>query len=513
MSEDSDLAGRSICYLVGAGPGDPGLVTLRARECIEEADVLVYDYLVNPRILDWARPGAELICMGKKSAQQTCSQDDINSLLVSRARKGNVVARLKGGDPMVFGRGGEEAEALRAAGVPFEIVPGITSAIAGPAYAGIPVTHRAYNSQLTVITGHEDRSKGGSSIDFAKLAKTGGTVVMLMGVKRIGGVAEEMMKHGADPELPVALVRWATTGRQETLVGVLSDIAGKVEGEKFEPPAVAVFGEVVALREKLNWFENKPLFGRRIVVTRTRKQAGALTRALQRLGADVCELPMIRIEPPADLRGFAELVQDAHTYDWLIFTSPNGVEAFFEVFFKLYKDAREIGAARIAAVGQGTARKIGEYRLAVDLMPETSVAEGLIEAFEKEIGSVENLRMLWSRAESARNVLARSLSGKGAIVDEAIAYRTVPETEDLSGGMAQFKAEGADVVTFTSSSTVESFLKLGLPLPEDLKIASIGPVTTRTLQANGLYVDIEAKQHDIRGLVRAIRRYYEVAVS
>ena len=319
-------------FLVGAGPGDLGLVTLRARECIEMADVIVYDYLANPEMLAWAREDAEIIYVGKRAGEHTLAQEDINALLIEQARAGKKVVRLKGGDPFVFGRGAEEAKAIVNAGIEFEIVPGISSAIAGPAYAGIPVTHRDRNSHVTFFTGHEDPAKVESAIDFAALARLGGTQVMLMGVERIEAVAREMVEHGARKDLPVALVRWATTGRQETLTGTLANIAERVVEAGFQAPAVAVFGDVVTLRDDLNWHEHRPLSGKRIVVTRTRKQAGSLSRLLRDLGADVFELPTIRIEPPTDLREFAELVRDAHTYDWVVFTSPNGVDAFL-IFF------------------------------------------------------------------------------------------------------------------------------------------------------------------------------------
>src|SRR5213080_3820665 len=400
-------------YLVGAGPGALGLVTLRAKECIEAADVIVYDHLVNPEMLGWARDDAEIIYAGKEAGEHSLSQEEINALLIGKARGGMAVARLKGGDPFLFGRGAEEAQAIVDAGIEFEIVPGITSAIAGPAYAGIPVTHRAHNSHVTIFTGHEDPAKTESAIDYAALAKLGGTQVMLMGVERLGSITREMLRQGLRNDLPVALVRWATTGRQETLTGSLQDIAQLAIASGFEAPAVAVFGEVVALRKTLNWYEKRPLSGKRIVVTRTRKQAGALSGKLRALGAHVFELPTIRIEPPTDLREFAELVQDAHAYDWIVFTSANGVEAFFEIFFKLYDDAREIGGVRIAAVGPATAQRIKDFHLHVDLQPEEFVAEAVAHAFEKQ-GSVENLRILLVGPEKARDVLLRELSALGA---------------------------------------------------------------------------------------------------
>lgn len=495
------------CFLVGAGPGDLGLVTLRAKERIEQADVIIYDYLSNPEMLKWAPESAELIYVGKKAGAHTLTQDEINALLIEKAQSGKQVVRLKGGDPFVFGRGGEEAQALAVADVAFAIVPGITSAIAGPAYAGIPVTHRGKNSHVTFFTGHEDPEKSETSIDFRALAQLGGTQVMLMGVERIESIAREMLASGMRSDLPVALIRWATTGRQETLVGNLENIAQRVAEKGFAAPAVAVFGEVVALREALNWFENQPLSGKRIVVTRTRTQAGVLSGQLRALGADVIELPTIRIEPPADLRAFAELVQDAHAYDWIVFTSPNGVTAFFELFYKLYDDAREIGGARIAAIGPATAQRIKEFHLHVDLQPEKFVAESIVREFRKE-GGVENLRILLARAEKARDLLPRELAALGAIVDEGFAYRTVPETRDDSGARRRLLEEGADLITFTSSSTVENFLALGLPWPAGMKVASIGPVTSKTARDLGLEVAVEARRHDIPGLVDAVRKFF-----
>jgi uroporphyrinogen III methyltransferase/synthase len=495
------------CFLVGAGPGDLGLVTLRAKELIESADVLLYDALCNPEMLAWARDEAEIVFVGKRAGEHTLAQEEINKLLIDNARAGKNVVRLKGGDPFVFGRGGEEVEALAAAGVAFEIVPGITSAIAAPAYAGIPVTHRAQNSHVTFFTGHEDPGKVENAIDFAALAKLGGTQIMLMGVERLEAITREMIEHGARPDLPVALVRWGTTGQQKTIVGTLENIAQRASESGFEAPAVAVFGDVVYLRKGLSWFENRPLFGKRIVVTRTRKQAGALSSQLRALGADVIELPTIRIEPPTDAREFAELVQDAHCYDWIVFTSPNGVDAFFEMFFKLYDDARDIGGAKIAAIGPATAQRVRDFHLHVDLQPAEFVAEAVVNEFKKT-GGVENLKILIARAEKARDLLPKGLSGLGAIVDEGFAYRTVPETRDITGARRRFSEEGADLITFTSSSTVENFLALNLPWPAGMKVASIGPITSATARDRGLNVDVEANQHDIAGLVGAIQKFF-----
>ena len=505
--EKERRAGPGKVFLVGAGPGDIGLVTLRAKACIEQADVIIYDYLANPQLLGWAREGAEIIYAGKSASDHALRQDEINQLLVAKAKAGSQVVRLKGGDPFLFGRGAEEAAVIVENGIDFELVPGVTSAIAGPGYAGIPVTHRAATSHVTFFTGHEDPSKSESAIDFAALAKLGGTQVMLMGVEKIGAITAEMIKQGVRSDLPVALVRWATTGRQETLSGTLENIAQEVQKVGFSAPAIAIFGDVVSMREKLSWFEKRPLFGKTIVVTRTRKQAGALSNRLRDLGADVLELPTIKIEQPQDLRGFAELVQDSHSYDWIVFTSPNGVTAFFEMFFKLYDDAREIGAARIAAIGPATAQRVKDCHLKVDLQPEEAVAESIVREFQKE-GDLENLRILLVQAEKARDVLAKQLAKMGAIVDQGIAYRTVPETGDRQGARARFVEAGADLITFTSASTVENFLALNLPWPAKMGVASIGPITSKTARERGLKVDVEARQHDIDGLVEAVTKFF-----
>ncbi|MEP6710021.1 MAG: uroporphyrinogen-III C-methyltransferase [Verrucomicrobiota bacterium] len=503
---DKKKTGR--CYLIGAGPGDLGLVTLRAKQCIEQAEIIVYDYLCNPEMLNWAPESAEIIYAGKKAGAHTLKQDEINALLVEKTGVGKQVVRLKGGDPFLFGRGAEEAEALARAGLAFEIVPGVTSAIAAPAYAGIPITHRGKNSHVTFFTGHEDPSKEESTIDFGALAKLGGTQVMLMGVERMESIAREMIDHGVRPDLPVALVRWGTTGRQRTLIGDLQNIARRIAESGFEAPAVAIFGEVVALRKQLSWYEIRPLFGKRIVVTRTRRQAGGLSEQLRLLGADVIELPTIRIEPPADLRAFAELVQDAHSYDWIVFTSPNGVAAFFEMFFKLYDDAREIGGAQIAAIGPATAQRVKDFHLKVDLQPEEFVAEAVAREFKKQ-GNIENLKILLARAEEARDLLPKELEALGAIVDVAVAYRTVAETDDRAGARVRLQENGADMITFTSSSTVENYLALSLKWPAGMRVASIGPVTSSTARKRGLTIDVEARRHDVPGLVDAIKQFYQ----
>ncbi|MDB4141991.1 uroporphyrinogen-III C-methyltransferase [Akkermansiaceae bacterium] len=498
---------KGICYLVGAGPGDVGLVTLKAKECIEKCDVLVYDALSSAELVGWTKKGCELIFAGKRALDHAIPQDKINDLIVEKTLEGKIVTRLKGGDPMIFGRGGEEAAELAEAGVKFEIVPGISSTIAGPAYAGIPVTHRDHCSQLTIFTGHEDPTKEDTSLDFEQLAKAPGTKVFVMGVARLRGICEKFIEGGASPSTPIALTRWATTGKHRTIEGTLKTIADIAEKENFKSPAVAVVGNVVKERKKINWFETRPLLGKRIVVTRTREQAGELSKQLGDLGADVVELPTIRIEHPQDKMDFAQMVADAHTYDWLIFTSPNGVEKFFDAFYATYQDARSLGGPRIAAIGPSTEAKIREYRFTVDLLPDKFVAEGLVEAFKKE--NVEHQKLLWIKAEETRDVLYHSLMDLGAIVDSCLAYRTVPETEDPTGAAKRLAEDGADMITFTSGSTAENFFKMGIDWPEGCVAGSIGPVTSKTFKSLSEETCIESQKHDIPGLVAAILKHFK----
>jgi uroporphyrinogen III methyltransferase/synthase len=499
---------KGIVYLVGAGPGDAGLLTLRGAELLGRADVVVYDALVNPELLRLAPESAEIIYGGKRAKEHAISQSDLNQMLIAKAQAGKTVVRLKGGDPYVFGRGGEEAEQLADAGVPFEVVPGVSSFVAVPNYAGVPLTHRGFCSKLTLITGHEDPAKEASSIDWQQVAKTPGTKVIMMGTDRIGAIAEVLVGHGMDAATPVAMVRWGTTGQQQSISGTLETIAEVVLKEKIGPPTVAVIGEVVKLRSKLNWYEQRPFFGQRIVVTRTRTQASLLSRQLRDLGAEVLEIPTIKIEPPTQRQGIVDALLELNAYDWLVFTSPNGVTTFFDYFFKRFHDLRDLGGARIAAVGPATANKLKELHLQVDLMPDEALAANIAKEFA-QFESIENLKIGLLRAEAANTELPLALETMGAIVDDVACYRTVPETDDRSGTAARLLESGANWVTFTSGSTVDHFhARFDLPallrkFPQ-MKLATIGPETTKALVRLGLKPNLEAKEHSIDGLVEGL---------
>lgn len=500
--------GHGRVYLVGAGPGSLDLVTLRARQLVGAADVLVYDYLCNPEMLRWAPKGAEIIYAGKSASAHTLTQDEINALLVDRGRQGKTVVRLKGGDPYVFGRGGEEAQVLVRAGVPFEVVPGVTSAIAAPAYAGIPVTHRGVASTVTFITGHEDPTKTESSIDWRHLAQLRGTKIFLMGVERLREITQRLANEGAAPETPVALVRWGTTGRQESLEGTLASIADLVEKRGFAAPAITIVGDVVRLRGELNWFEALPLFGKRVVVTRTRRQAGELTAKLARLGADVLEIPTIRIVPKTlNEAQRIKLSGLSRHFDWLIFASPNAVELFFAACFEVRPDLRDLGPVKFAAVGPATAAKLRALHLQVDLQPEIYTTEKLAEAFEKM--DMKSARVCLPHGNLSEPFLADHLRRSGASVEEWTLYETQPETEDRTGARARYLREGAHWITFTSASTVENWdaLKLqpgeGAPRPRPV---SIGPVTTAELRGLHYQDSVEAPAATLDSLIETICR-------
>lgn len=495
-------------YLVGAGPGSLDLVTLRAKELVSHADVLVYDYLCNPGMLAWAPAKAEIIYVGKTAGAHTLTQDEINALLVKCAGEGKKVVRLKGGDPYVFGRGGEEAQVLAQAGIAFEVVPGVTSAIAAPAYAGIPVTHRDHASTVTFITGHEDPAKTESSVDWKALAQLHGTKIFLMGVERLREIAQRLIAEGAGTDTPVALVRWGTTGKQGSIEGTLATIADLVEKQGFAAPAVIVVGDVVKLRKELNWFEAQPLFGQRIVVTRTRRQASGLSRKLTQLGADVLEIPTIRIVPVAlGDRERNQLRNLAEHFDWLVFTSPNAVDLFFEEYFQQQGDIRHLGGIKLAAVGPATAHHLTAMHLAVDLQPEIYTTEKLAEAFSKI--DIANTRFCLPHGNLADPLLANHLRYGGGKVEEWKLYNTVPETEDVTGARARFLKEGAHWITFTSASTAENWHALQLhpalqmPVP---KAVSMGPVTSAALRRIGLDIAAESPASTISSLIETICR-------
>ncbi|CAB5098010.1 Uroporphyrinogen-III methyltransferase (EC / Uroporphyrinogen-III synthase (EC [Olavius algarvensis associated proteobacterium Delta 3] len=498
-------------YLVGAGPGDPGLITIKGRRCIQLADVVIYDYLAAKDFLKYAREDAEILYVGKKGGDHTLSQDGINRLLVDKATAGNMVTRLKGGDPFIFGRGGEEAEVLESAGIPFEIVPGVTSAIAAPAYAGIPLTHRDFTSTLAFVTGHEDPTKSETSIDWKSLARGIGTLVFLMGVKNLPSIVSRLTGNGMPADTPAALVRWGTTTHQRTVTGTLENITERVTAAGFKAPAIIVIGGVVQLREKLKWFEDRALLGKRIVVTRARQQASDVVQRLSEMGAAVLECPTIEIVPPSDWSDLDRAIARLSDYQWIVFTSVNGVGYFFKRLFELGKDVRSLGHFHTAAIGPATAARLGEFGLTTDIIPESYRAESVIAAFEKE--DVNGQRILLPRAAEARPILPAELAKMGAAVDEITVYQTRAVEDEAGQLAAELDAGRVDMVTFTSSSTVRNFKAL---IPEDrfsslmehVIVASIGPITSDTAKELGFDVHIEAKHFTIPGLIDAILDYY-----
>ncbi len=501
---------QGIVYLIGAGPGDPGLITLKGLECIKTADVVVYDRLAGPRLLEHCRPDARLIYVGKQPDRHTLTQDEINDLLVQEASGGHTVARLKGGDPFVFGRGGEEAEELVRHGIPFEVVPGITSAIAVPAYAGIPVTHRNHTSTLAIITGNEDPEKENSGIQWSKIATGAGTLVFLMGMGNLPAISKKLIAHGRDPQTPVALIRWGTRPEQRTLTGDLANIAALAREADFKNPAIIVVGEVVKLRERLRWFEDKPLFGRRILVTRSREQASAMSRSIERLGGEPVEFPTISINDPLDYAPMDEAINRVSEYRWIIFTSVNGVKYFFNRLRHLGGDIRDLHGAGICAIGPQTRESLHNLALRVDYVPGEYRAEEIVSGLQSLIKPGD--RVLLPRADIARQALPEGLAALGAQVDEVTAYHTEAGrgnapliTEMLSRGEI-------DIITFTSSSTVRNFVELLRPdnIPEftgRALTACIGPITAQTARELGLPVHIQAKEYTIDGLLQAILEY------
>ncbi len=510
-SKEVPHVGRGKVYLVGAGPGDPGLLTLRAKELLQQAEVVIYDYLANAEFLQYAPVEAEKIYVGKQGGDHTLSQEEINALLIEKGRHRQVV-RLKGGDPFVFGRGGEEAEVLIAANVAFEVVPGVTAAVAVPAYAGIALSHRDYTASMAFITGHERDDNDESKINWEKLSTAVGTLVFFMGVKNLPEICRQLIAHGRSEETPVAVIRWGTTPEQETLVGTLKTIAAEVRRTGMKPPAIIVVGEVVRLREKLNWYESKPLFGRRIVVTRARQQASEFKSQLAALGAQCIEFPTIEIQPPPTWELLDRAITNLTTYHWLIFTSVNGVQFFMQRLSAAGKDARELKGIRLAAIGPKTAEMLGKFGLRADFVPAEYRAESILLGLQGE--KVAGRKFLMPRAMVARDVLPETLREKGALVDVVPAYQTVLPAKRSSPVLDLLRRGAIHCVTFTSSSTVSNFFSLldreeMLPLLAGVTIASIGPITTETAERFGLKVDIMPSNFTIPALVEAICAYFE----
>ncbi|HLF08386.1 MAG TPA: uroporphyrinogen-III C-methyltransferase [Dehalococcoidia bacterium] len=495
-------------YLVGAGPGDPGLITARGLELLRRAEVLVYDRLVNARLLDEAPQEAERVYVGRAASQAEMPQDPVNALMIERARAGRTVVRLKGGDPFVFGRGGEEAEALAAAGVPFEVVPGISSAIAVPAYAGIPLTHRDYASSFLVATGQESRDRP-SRMRWEHLAHGADTLVFLMAFETLEKVVTNLIEHGRAPDTPVAVVQQGTEPVQRTVVGTLGDIVAKVRVARMGPPAVVVVGEVVRLREQIAWLDKRPLFGKRVLVTRAAEQASELTRLLREAGAETVELPTIQVQPIEDVSVLDRCLAALSDYGWVIFTSANAVEVFFQRLSALGRDARAFASSRLAAIGRATAASLERHGLRADVVPAAATAEGLIEAFNGE--EMTGARVLLPRAEGGRPELLRYLADRGVQVTELLLYRSVPPAESAERAKRLLTEGPVDIAVFTSSSTIKNLAAMldgDLSLLNGTLIATIGPATSQAVRDLGQQVGVEAEEQTMEGLVRALMRRF-----
>lgn len=495
-------------YLVGAGPGDPGLITVKGLRALKQADVVVYDRLLDPSLLQEAPGSAERIFVGKERGRQALTQDEINRLLVECAAAGKVVVRLKGGDPFVFGRGGEEALALAQSDTPFEVVPGVTSAIAAAAYAGIPVTHRRISSSFTVVSGSEDPSKPESSIPWGVMARTGGTLVVLMGWAALESILRTLQREGMPDTTPAALIQWGTWPKQRTVTGSLGDIAARGREAGLVSPVIAVIGPVVSLRDQLRWFDWRPLLGKKVLITRSRTQASQLRAALEELGAQPVELPTIGIAPLEEYSRLDEALAGLGDFRWVIFASANAVEAVFARLEQQCRDARAFGNVRIAALGPATAEALARRGLISDFVPSRSVSEAVVDELSGQDWA--GVPVLLPGADIGRDLLAQGLARLGAKVERVAAYRTVvPDgVGDLAGGIL---AEGVDVVTFTSSSTVQNLLQMldgDKVLLDSSLIACIGPVTAATARELGLRVDLVADEHTVAGLVKALVAYF-----
>jgi uroporphyrinogen III methyltransferase/synthase len=503
-------------YLVGAGPGDPGLITIRGKEILEKAEVLIYDYLAGTKLLRHVPKDAEFIYAGKRGGvKHTHTQEEINEMLVDRVKAGKRVVRLKGGDPFIFGRGGEELEELVKAGLPFEAVPGVTSASAAATFAGVPITHRQCTSSVAFITGHEDPNKKESNIAWDKISTGVGTLVFYMGIKNLESITANLIKHGRDPKTPVAVVRWASRPRQQSVVGDLENIAKIVRENNIKPPALTIVGEVVGFRESINWYEKRPLFGRRVIVTRTREQASELVSLLDENGANTYEFATISIQPPDSWLELDNALQDLSRFQWILFTSINAIHSFFERLYSRGLDVRALNGCKVGAVGRVTADCLLQYGLKCDLLPEKFTGEGLAEALEA-VG-VNGNKILLPRALKAREIVPERLRDAGAEVVVAPVYQNVPSTENKEVLKAQLIDKQVDLVTFTSSSTVTNFVHMLditnqdelLKLMDGVKIAAIGPITAKTVEQNGLQVDIQPETYTIPAMVDAIVTYYK----
>lgn len=497
-------------YLVGAGPGDAGLITVRGKQLIESCDVLVYDFLASPQISQWAGPGCELVYVGKRPNRHTIAQDAIADILIEGAQAGKAVVRLKGGDPYIFGRGGEEAQRLHAAKIPFEVVPGVTAALAAGAYAGIPVTHRAHSSAVTFLTGHEDPNRQELRLDFRKHAAAGGTFCIYMGVGQSERICRELKEGGLPGATPACAVEWASLPNQRVVEATLESLPQAIQEAAVHSPAVLFVGEVCRLRAQMDWFvPQAPLRGKRIVVTRARSQAGRLSGKLSSLGAEVLELPLIETRPMHEPADVAQVLREIGTYRYLIFTSRNGVAHFFELFLKSLKDLRLLGPKRIACVGTGTAEALRKFHLEADLMPDASTSAALADALLEE-GDIENEKVLLITGNLNKDALAKKLEGKGrALVDSLQVYETRLADLAHSGVATDFRQNGADAITFTSASTVKSFARQAqhLQLAEGARVPkafSIGPQTSAAMKEAGLPCTGEASAHTLEGMTELL---------
>jgi uroporphyrinogen III methyltransferase/synthase len=497
-------------YLVGAGPGDAGLITVKGLGCLKMAEVVVYDYLLDKSLLEAAPAEAEKIYAGKKAGCHALKQGEINQLLVDKVRDGKIVVRLKGGDPFVLGRGGEEAEVLAENSLPFEIVPGITSSIAAPAYAGIPLTHRTLASSFSVITGHEDPTKGKTSINWERLAIATDTLVFLMGTTNLPNIVEKLLENGRPADTPTAVIRNGTRPDQQTITGTLANIVQKAKEADIKPPAITVVGEVVKMRQIIAWFDNKPLFGRRVLVTRSRSQASALSRLVTESGALPVEMPAIKIQKIDDTTEFDKSIKNIDTYNWCIFTSANGVDAFFDRLHALGGDSRWLKGVKIAAIGAATAEVLETHGIMAEFIPQDFTSDGLLEGFGSQ--PIKGQRFLLPRADIASPELTDGLRQLGTKVDEIIAYKSIPAYDSIARGKKLLEEDGIDVITFTSSSTVTNLVQaLGgdTGLINKATVACIGPVTVQTAREAGLKVAVTAREHTILGLVDALEEYYK----